>query len=82
MALPCEPASKRIIERLDEPIEAPGECRVHAGKPCILFWDWDYAEDWSGEFVRAIPHSALNDAPKITCAEFWALVRRTHGLGE
>lgn len=78
--LGCEPPTRRIIERLDEPIEEPGECRVHDGHPYLLFEDWDYAEDWSGEYVRAVRPHSLTAAPKLSVGEFWALVRRVHAL--
>jgi hypothetical protein len=71
----------RIVQRLDEPIEA-GDCCIHEGHPCILFGDWDYAEDWSGEFVRVVPPDSLADAPRLTVRQFWALVRRVHSLPE
>jgi len=77
--LPCEPPSLRVLERLDEPIHAPGVCCVHGGSPCILFDDWDYAEDWSGEFVRVITRpETLTAATRVSTEEFWALVRQLH----
>lgn len=80
LELPCEPPSRRVVERLDEPIEA-GECRLYEGAPCILFEDWDYAEDWSGEFVQTLPPEVLASAPILSVSEFWALVRRVHAVG-
>jgi hypothetical protein len=78
--LPCEPPERQVIERLNEPIDEAGQCCLKDGRPCILFSSWDYAEDWSGTFVRVVPHSALLDAPAISRAEFWTLVRKVHGL--
>jgi len=78
--LPCEPPTKPVIERLDEPIYDSAECCVYQGGPCILFGDWDYAEDWSGEFVRVIAPEALAGAPKLSATEFWALVRKVHAI--
>jgi len=65
-----------IREQLDEPIDPAGDCCVHDGRPCILFSDWDYAEDWSGEFVREMHPFALIGAPKITVDAFWRKVRQ------
>jgi hypothetical protein len=76
--LPYEPPTRRILERLDEPISSPGVCCVHEGIPCLLFDDWDYAEDWSGEFVRMVEPAPLCAAPRVSTEEFWALVRRLH----
>ncbi len=78
--LPCEPPSKPIVERLDEPIDAAGECCLEGGRPCILFSGWDYAEDWSGTFVRVVPHASLAHARALDRKEFWARVREVHGL--
>lgn len=66
---------KPIRERLDEPIDPEGECCVLVGKPCILYGMWDYAEDWSGEFVREVHPFMLIGAPKIAPTEFWGRVR-------
>jgi len=79
--LPCAPPDRPILERLDEPIAEAVEYCVLNGNPCILFADWDYAEDWSGPFVRVIPPDALSAAPRIEPAEFWTAVRRAQGLG-
>jgi hypothetical protein len=64
-----------IREKLDEPIDPEGDCCVLDGKPYILFGMWDYAEDWSGEFVREVHPFTLIGAPTITVEEFWKLVR-------
>ena len=66
---------KPIRERLDEPIHQEGECCELDGRPCILFANWDYGEDWSGEFVREVHPFTLVSAPKISIEKFWALVR-------
>ena len=71
---------KRIVERLDEVIDEEGEPRVLDGRPCVLFGMWDYAEDWSGEYVRELHPFLLLHTPTLTVAEFWALVRKVHGL--
>lgn len=78
--LPCMPPDRPILERLDEPLPDGVEFCIFAGQPCILFVDWDYAEDWSGEFVRVIPSDSLSGAPRTQASEFWALVRRGRGL--
>lgn len=65
----------RIVDRLDEPIPAEGDPCVLDGRPCILFGMWDYAEDWAGEYVRELHPFKLIGAPRLTVAEFWALVR-------
>lgn len=77
--LPCEAPQKPIVERLGEPIPEPGEYCLHEGKPYVLFSDWDYAEDWSGRFVRTVHPAVLAAAPRIGAAEFWAVVRDVHG---
>ena len=66
---------KPIREKLDEPIDPEGECCVLNGKPYILYGMLDYAEDWSGEFVREVHPFMLIGAPKITVEEFWNMVR-------
>ena len=78
LELSCEPASRPILERFDEPINEPGVCCVHLGSPCILFDDWDYAEDWSGEFVRVVAPEPLSSATRVSAEDFWALVRKLH----
>ena len=64
-----------ISEQLDEPIDPEGDCCVLGGKPYILFGMWDYAEDWSGEFVREVHPFLLLSAPEVSREEFWKLVR-------
>jgi hypothetical protein len=49
------------------------------GKPYLLFADWEYAEDWSAEFVREVHPYIFIGEPKIPEAEWRELVRRTHG---
>ena len=61
---------------LDEPIDPLAECCVYNGSPCILYGDCDYAEDWSGEFVREMHPFVLIGAPKLTADAFWQMVRR------
>lgn len=78
--LPCMPPDRRIVERLEEPLTEQVEYCIHAGNPCILFVDWDYAEDWSGLYVRVIPAETLGAALRVDAAEFWAAVRRVQGL--
>ncbi len=74
--LPTPPGFKRtpICEQMGSPIHPDGECCVLDGRPCILFGMQDYAEDWSGEFVREIHPFTLIGAPKVAPAEFWQLV--------
>ena len=79
----CEPVSdsnfksKRnpICNRIGELIDPAGDCRVHDGKPCILFGYWDYGEDWSGEYVREVHPFTLISTPKISAEAFWNLVQ-------
>jgi hypothetical protein len=78
--LPCEPPPKPIVERLDEPIHEAAECCIVAGQPYLVFDDWDYAEDWAGEFVRVVHPDTLTGRMTIAPTDFWALVRRVHGL--
>ena len=52
-----------------------GDCCVLEGKPYILYGMWDYAEDWSGEFVREVHPFTLLSAPTITTEAFWNMVR-------
>jgi hypothetical protein len=74
---------KKILDCLDEPIPNVGDPRALDGRPCILFGMLNQAEDWSGEYVNPNLHPfALIDAPKLTKPEFWALVRKVHGLPE
>jgi hypothetical protein len=71
-----------IRERLNEPIDPEGECCVLDGKPYILYGMWDYAEDWSGEFIREVHPFLLISTPKITVAEFWDRVRAIEAEGK
>jgi hypothetical protein len=66
---------KPIREQLDTSIDPAGQCCDLDGQPCILFADWDYGEDWSGEFVREVHPFTLIRARKISVEEFWTLVR-------
>ncbi|MGD9842328.1 MAG: hypothetical protein AB7F79_12055 [Steroidobacteraceae bacterium] len=66
--------AKPIREQLDTPINPEGECCVLDGKPCILYPNWDYGEDWSGEFVREVHPFMLLSAAKVGPEEFWRLV--------
>jgi hypothetical protein len=45
---------KPIRERLNEPIPPEAGCYVFEDRPHLLFANWDYAEDWSGENVREV----------------------------
>ena len=63
-----------IVEYLDEPIEAAGQCVDLNGRPCVLFADWDYGQGWSGEFVRDVHPFVLLKGRDITRDEFWTLV--------
>lgn len=63
-----------IREQMRSPIDPDGECCVLDGRPCILFGMQDYAEDWSGEFVREIHPFTLIGATKVSLDEFWKLV--------
>lgn len=64
-----------IREKLNEPIDPAGSCCVLDGKPCILYGDWDYGEDWSGEFVLEMHPFMLVGAPSISVDEFWKIVK-------
>jgi len=75
LELPCAPPDRPIRERLDEPLGEEGEfCRID-GRPCIVFAEWDYAEDWSGEFVRVIAPRTVIPEERLDAHRFWALVR-------
>ena len=76
--LPCAPPDRPIIERLEEPLLEKVEYCMLDGSPCILFVDWDYAEDWSGTFVRVFGPHTLSSARRVGAPEFWAAVRRSH----
>jgi hypothetical protein len=78
--LPCMPPDRPIVERLDEPLLEKVEYCMLETSPCILFVDWDYAEDWSGRFVRVIPPHVLSTARRVGEPEFWAAVRGAQGL--
>jgi hypothetical protein len=70
-----------ISDRLGEPIDAEAGFVLRNGEPCLLFGNWDYGEDWSGEFVREThPFSLIGEGcVKVTPEGWWAVVRRTHG---
>ncbi|MGH8220431.1 MAG: hypothetical protein ACREUT_17995 [Steroidobacteraceae bacterium] len=74
--LPCMPPDRPVVERLGEPLPDGVEYCILEANPCILFADWDYAEDWSGRFVRVIRPQALSGARRVDASEFWAAVRR------
>jgi hypothetical protein len=78
--LPCMPPDRPVAERLDEPLCERVEYCLYEGNPCILFVDWDYAEDWSGEFVQVMGPEALSAAPRVSVSEFWVAVRRVQSL--
>jgi hypothetical protein len=67
-----------VVERFHKPIDPEGDCCILDDMPCILFGQWDYAEDWSGEFVREMHPFELIGAPKVTVEEFWKLVVALH----
>lgn len=77
--LPCMPPEQPISKRLDEPLLEDVEYCLLDGSPCILFVDWDYAEDWSGTFVRVIRAHTLSSARRVSASEFWAAVRQRQG---
>jgi hypothetical protein len=60
----------RVVDRLEEPIDEEEEPCVLDGRPCLLFGMWDYAEDWSGEYVRELHPFLLLRAPKVSVVEF------------
>jgi hypothetical protein len=78
--LPCAPPDTPIRERLGETVPEEAQVCVLQGRPYLWFKDWDYAEDWSGEFARAVHPDSLSGALQISITEFWALVRQVHGL--
>ena len=69
---------KPTREWLDEPIDPEGERCVLNGKPYVLYGMWDYAEDWSGEFLREVHPFMLIGAPKLTVEEFRKQVLTIH----
>ena len=69
---------KRVLEHLDEPIPPAGRPCLFEGRPCILYMDWDFAQDWSGEHVRELHPFTLLRAPELSVADFWSLVRKLH----
>lgn len=76
--LPCAVEDRAVRDRIGEPLPFGCEFYLDAGRPCILFPDWDYAEDWSGQFVRTIRPATLIGQKKISGTEFWALLRERH----
>jgi hypothetical protein len=80
--LPCAPPDTPIHKRLGEAVPEEAQVCVLADRPYIWFTDWDYAEDWSGEFARAVHPDSLSGARQISIAEFWALVRQVHGISD
>jgi hypothetical protein len=71
---------REVLALLEEPIPEDGRPCLLDGRPCILFADWDYGEDWSGEFVREVHPFTLIGAPTISVAEFWSMVKRLRGV--
>jgi hypothetical protein len=76
--LPCMPPDRPVVERLEEPVLENVEYCMLDGSPCMLVVDWDYAEDWSGTFVRVIGPDTLRTAARVSVSEFWAAVRHAH----
>ncbi len=60
-----------IRRRVSEPIPAEAECYVLAGRPHLLFANWDYAEDWSGEYVREVHPFAVALGGKAIAEQEW-----------
>lgn len=79
--LPCMPPDRPVVERLGELLPEGVEYCIFEGNPCILFADWDYAEDWSGKFVRVIRPCTLNASRRVDASEFWVIVRRVQMRG-
>jgi hypothetical protein len=79
----CEPTPgfKRIPirERLTEPLHAEAECYVLAGRPHLLFASWDYAEDWSGEYVREVHPFAVLAGQEIGEQKWRARLQQLQG---
>jgi hypothetical protein len=65
-----------IRERIGEPLDPEAEPVLFNGRPCLLYPDWDYGEDWSGEYIRDVHPFCLTSQPKLTVPEFWILVTR------
>jgi hypothetical protein len=80
--LPPQSGFKRtpIRERLGVAIDPEGDCIRRNGEPCILFAQWDYREDWSGEFVRETHAFSLigEGCVTVTPEEWWEVMRKTH----
>jgi hypothetical protein len=68
---------KPVREWLSEPLEPEAKCYVFDGKPYLLYPDWDYAEDWSGDYLREVhPFSVAIGGQPIAGLEWRALVAR------
>jgi hypothetical protein len=68
-----------ISECIDEVLAPDAECYALNGAPCLLFADLDYAEDWSGTYVRELhPFLVAICGKSISAEEFWRLVREQH----
>jgi len=71
-----------IRDLIREPLDEEAQPRLFNGRPCLLYPDWDYGEDWSGKYVRDVHPFCLTCQPKLTLSEFWTLVellQRGHG---
>ena len=74
---------RTVRERLAEAFDPEGEYFVYEGRPYIVFGMWDYAEDWSAYPIREVhPFAPHWRGTKVTEAEFRAVVRAMHAIGE
>jgi hypothetical protein len=68
-----------IRDQLEHAIDPAADCVLRDGAPCLLYADWDYGEDWSGEFVREVHPYTLIGASVVTESQWRNAVRVTHG---
>jgi hypothetical protein len=54
---------------------------VLEGRPCVVWGDWDHAEDWSRHPIREVhPFAPLLSGSEVTEAQFRTLVRAMHAI--
>jgi hypothetical protein len=66
---------RTTLEQLADPLHVEADPYVMGGKPYLVYPMWDYAEDWSGEYLGEIhPFAVVLGGKKISEAEWRELV--------
>lgn len=78
---PADFVQPSIRQQLSKPFTDDACFYVLNGRPCVVYPDCDYAEDWSAYPVREIhPLGPIIDGQEVTETEFRQLVRAMHAI--